>query len=53
MRLGIGLFLLGLLLVVSPLNARVVRVEIDSRTDVLNGRQFGEAGAYEHIRGHV
>jgi hypothetical protein len=53
LRLRIGLFLLALLLVVSPLNARVVRVEIDSRTDVLNGRQFGDAGAYERIQGHV
>jgi hypothetical protein len=52
-RLSKGLFLLGLLLVASPLNARVVRVEIDSRTDVLNGRQFGDAGAYERIQGHV
>jgi hypothetical protein len=53
LRLGIGLFLLALLLLALPLNARVVRVEIDSRTDVLNGRQFGDAGAYERIQGHV
>jgi len=36
-----------------PLNARVVRVEITSRTDVLQGKQFGEAGAYERIAGRV
>src|SRR5713226_5267660 len=36
-----------------PLNARVVRVEIASRTDVLKGKQFGDAGAYERITGRV
>lgn len=36
-----------------PIAARVVRVEITSRTDVLNGQQFGNAGAYERIVGRV
>src|ERR1700679_1987556 len=52
-RLGLGLLLLTLLLAASPLNARVVRVEIDSRTDVLNGRHFGDRGIYERIEGRV
>jgi hypothetical protein len=52
-RLSFGLFLLTLLLAALPLNARVVRVEIDSRTDVLNGMQFGDAGTYERIQGRV
>jgi hypothetical protein len=38
---------------VLPLNARVIRVEIASRTDVLNGKTFGDAGAYERITGRV
>ena len=38
---------------VSPLHARVKRVEITSRTDVLNGKTFGDAGAYERITGRV
>ena len=42
-----------LLLAVLPLNARVVRVEIASRTDVLDGKSFGGAGAYERITGRV
>ena len=42
-----------LLLAVLPLNARVVRVEIASRTDVLDGKTFGDAGAYERITGRV
>ena len=33
--------------------ARVVRVEITSRTDVLNGTPFGDAGVYERITGRV
>jgi hypothetical protein len=36
-----------------PLHARVVRVEISSRADVLQGKQFGEVGAYERIAGRV
>jgi Alpha/beta hydrolase domain len=49
--------LLGLLLtlvwVSAPLEARVTRVEIESRTDVLNGKSFGEAGAYERLAGQI
>jgi hypothetical protein len=41
-------FLAGL-----PLDARVTRVEINSRTDVLNGKAFGDVGAYERITGRV
>ena len=37
----------------SPLHARVLRVEIASRQDVLGGRSFGSVGAYERIRGKV
>ena len=33
--------------------ARVVRVDVSSRTDVLGGREFGAAGAYERITGRV
>ena len=29
----------------APLEAEVVRVEVDSRTDILGGRAFGNAGA--------
>jgi hypothetical protein len=33
--------------------ARVLRVEIASRSDVLNGKVFGDVGAYERIQGRV
>ena len=48
-------FLIALLILVcgSQLNARVKRVEITSRTDVLGGMAFGESGAYERITGRV
>ncbi|HET9308521.1 MAG TPA: alpha/beta hydrolase domain-containing protein [Candidatus Sulfotelmatobacter sp.] len=36
-----------------PLHARVVRVEITSRADVLQGKQFGDVGAYERLAGRV
>jgi len=49
--------LLGLLLalvwVSAPLEARVTRVEIESRTDVLGGKSFGEVGAYERLSGQI
>lgn len=44
---------LFLLLTISPLYARVVRVEIASRQDVLDGKSFGDAGPYERITGRV
>lgn len=48
--------LLSLLLLTSAvtlLDARVVRVEITSRNDVLDGKQFGDHGSYERIQGRV
>ena len=44
-------FLLTWVWVSAPLQARVTRVEIDSRTDVLNGQAFGDVGAYERLSG--
>jgi hypothetical protein len=46
-------FLLLLLASVPPLGARVVRVEVVSRQDVLGGQIFGDAGAFERIAGRV
>lgn len=37
----------------STLSARVTRVEVTSRQDVLAGKSFGNAGAYERILGTV
>jgi hypothetical protein len=34
-----------------PAQAELVRVEIKTRVDVLNGKSFGEAGPYEKLRG--
>ena len=42
-----------LLLAACPLNARVLRVDITSRQDVLNGKSFGDVGPYERITGRV
>jgi Alpha/beta hydrolase domain len=55
MRLASRAICLSFILLFSfvPLNARVVRVGITSRADVLQGKQFGEAGAYERIAGRV
>jgi hypothetical protein len=46
-------YLLALLLTVLPLSARVLRVDITSRTSVLNGQIFDAAGAYERITGRA
>ncbi len=55
MRLRTCVFfsLLVQILMILPANARVVRVEISSRTDVLNGKVFGDAGPYERITGRI
>jgi Alpha/beta hydrolase domain len=42
-----------LLAVVPVVHAAVVRVETSSRTEVLDGKTFGERGAYERIIGRV
>jgi hypothetical protein len=36
-----------------PLHARVLRVEIATRGDVLDGKPFGDAGPYERITGRI
>jgi hypothetical protein len=45
--------LLPIFLLSGALSAGVVRVEIQSRADVLNGRAFGLAGPYEKLVGRV
>lgn len=52
-RLGISSLLLFVIWTASLLDARVVRVEIDTRHDVLKGKSFGDAGAYERLTGRV
>jgi hypothetical protein len=39
--------------VCAPAQARITRVEVESRTDVLQGKSFGEAGAYERLSGQI
>ena len=39
------------LVLATPARAELKRVEIVKRADVLNGKSFGEAGAYEKIHG--
>jgi TonB family protein len=45
--------MLGVFLFAAPLDARVTRVEVSRRADVLGGRAFGDAGAYERITGKI
>ena len=45
--------LVGALFCSSPASARVVRIEVISRADVLAGKAFGSAGSYEKIVGRV
>lgn len=44
---------LALLLIASAAEARVVRLRIERREVVLDGRTFGAAGAYEKLVGKV
>ena len=51
-RIGLLFVVLGLLTPTS-MWAEVVRIVIDERVDVLEGRAFGGVGAYEKIVGRV
>jgi hypothetical protein len=51
LRTSTSFFLLAL--TVFPLNARVLHVDVATRATVLNGKEFGAAGAYERITGRV
>lgn len=42
-----------ILLIALPGYSRVVRVEVTSRVDVLNGKSFGNSGSYERLVGRV
>ena len=42
-----------LVLTVFPLNARVLHVDVATRTPVLDGKIFGAVGPYERITGRV
>jgi hypothetical protein len=53
LRASIGSLLLSLICGAAALNAKVIRVEVTSRTAVLDGQTFGSAGAYERIVGRV
>jgi hypothetical protein len=45
--------LLCFMAIIPALQARVVRVEITSRTDIAEGKPFGAAGPYERVIGRV
>ena len=48
------LLIFAALIALSPsLNARVTRVEILARSEVLEGKPFGDAGSYEKISGKI
>src|SRR5215472_12766685 len=49
--LRLGLAVLALSILPGALRAEVTRVEISSKQDVLNGKSFGAAGAYEKLWG--
>jgi hypothetical protein len=53
MRLRASTSFLLLALTVFPLNAKVLRVDVATRTTVFNGKEFGAAGSCERITGRV
>ncbi len=53
MRRSLLVALTMLVVLTPPVIAEVIRIEIDSREDVLGGRPFGDAGPYEKISGRV
>src|SRR5262245_27276448 len=49
----IAWIVLSAALLISTMQARVVRVEIASRSDISDGKPFGAAGPYERIIGRI
>jgi hypothetical protein len=45
--------LVALVLSAAPVYADVVRIDVTSRADVLAGKAFGDAGAYEKLSGRI
>lgn len=44
---------IGVLAFLTPARADVVKLDVQERVDVLEGRTFGDAGAYEKLRGVI
>src|SRR5882672_10756774 len=40
-------------LAVAPASAEVVRIEVQSRSDIVGGQSFGAVGSYEKISGKI
>jgi len=53
LRFGCALIVAAVTCASHCVRAEVTRIEIASRTDVLGGKPFGAAGAYEKIVGKV
>ena len=53
LRFGCALIAAGVTCASYCAQAEVTRIEIASRTDVLEGKPFGASGAYEKIVGKV
>src|SRR4029077_2295150 len=49
----VGKVLLVGCLAVAPASAEVVRIDVQSRSDIVGGQAFGAAGPYEKISGRI
>ena len=45
--------LVAVLLIAAPARAEIVRIEVKSRTPVLDGKAFGATGPYERLAGTI
>lgn len=45
--------ILAMLFLASSMHAEVVRIEVKSRADLIPGKTFGSAGAYEKLAGRI
>src|SRR5262249_18840748 len=53
MSLKLSSVVILLALVAAPVSAEVVRIEVQTRGDLVDGQPFGNAGAYEKIVGKI
>ena len=49
----LNLFVVAVIFAAAPSSAEVVRIDVQSRSDLVGGQPFGAAGPYEELSGKI
>ena len=49
----LNLFVVAVIFAAAPSSAEVVRIDVQSRSDLVGGQPFGAAGPYEKLSGKI